>query len=184
MMLGCAALAGVQGVQAQDPISFEQDFSLGTMVGWPMHRSHAMIADFNNDGLMDLYLNGTSENKGWQSRGVLAKNLGGRQFEGVYDAIMKTDTIYNKVYSTDTLWNDDGSYTLQDSILNGQVVMDTVYSESFVAMANGDPTCLEAFHKPQMHLFNGQLTVIVTRGTAVKVSAKGLRSAELCTAPK
>ena len=54
----------------------------------------------------------------------------------------------------------------------------------FVAMANGDPTCLEAFHKPQMHLFNGQLTVIVTRGTAVKVSAKGLRSAELCTAPK
>lgn len=139
MMLGCAALVGVQGVQAQDPISFEQDFSLGTMVGWPMHRSHAMIADFNNDGLMDLYLNGTSENKGWQSRGVLAKNLGGRQFEGVYDAIMKTDTIYNKVYSTDTLWNDDGSYTLQDSILNGQVVMDTVYSESFVAMANGLP---------------------------------------------
>lgn len=49
----------------------------------------------------------------------------------------------------------------------------------FVAVANGDPTCLEPFHKPQMHLFNGQLTVIVTRGADVTVSAKGLRSATL-----
>ena len=49
----------------------------------------------------------------------------------------------------------------------------------FVAVANGDPTCLEPFHKPQMHLFNGQLTVIVTRGTEVTVSAKGLKSASL-----
>ena len=49
----------------------------------------------------------------------------------------------------------------------------------FVAAANGDPTCLEPFHKPQMHLFNGQLTVIVTRGTEVTVSAKGLKSASL-----
>ena len=47
----------------------------------------------------------------------------------------------------------------------------------FVAAANGDPTSLEAFQKPEMHLFNGQLTVIVTRGTEVKVSAKGLRPA-------
>ena len=139
MMLGCAAVAGVQGVQAQDPLSFKQDFDFGTMVGWPSHRCRAIIADFNNDGLMDMYLNGTSENKGWQSRGVLAKNLGNRQFEGVTDAIMKKDTTYNKVYSTDTLWNDDGSYELQDSILNGEVVMDTVYSETFVGMANGLP---------------------------------------------
>ena len=36
----------------------------------------------------------------------------------------------------------------------------------FRAMANGDPTCLEPFHEPQMHLFNGQLTVIVQSGTA------------------
>ena len=47
----------------------------------------------------------------------------------------------------------------------------------FVAAANGDPTSLEAFQKPEMHLFNGQLTVIVTRGTEVTVSAKGLRPA-------
>jgi beta-galactosidase len=32
---------------------------------------------------------------------------------------------------------------------------------AFRAAANGDPTCLDLFHLPQMHLFNGQLTVIV-----------------------
>lgn len=32
---------------------------------------------------------------------------------------------------------------------------------SFRAMANGDPTCLELFHIPQMHLFSGQLTALV-----------------------
>ena len=177
MMLGCAALAGVQGVQAQDPISFEHDFSLGTMAGWPMHRSHAMIADFNNDGLMDLYLNGTSENKGWQSRGVLAKNLGGRQFEGVYDSIMKTDTIYNKVYSTDTLWNDDGSYTLQDSILNGQVVMDTVYSESFVAMANGLPrTAFGQGSQPIDFNSDGLVDYIVRKMQTIRLENKGQES--------
>lgn len=51
---------------------------------------------------------------------------------------------------------------------------------SFKAMANGDPTCLEPFHKPQMHLFSGQLTILVQSGTEpgdilVEVSAKGLR---------
>ena len=55
----------------------------------------------------------------------------------------------------------------------------------FKAMANGDPTCLEPFHQPQMHLFNGQLTVIVTRDSScspdmpitVTVTAPGLRKA-------
>lgn len=31
----------------------------------------------------------------------------------------------------------------------------------FRASANGDPACLELFHLPQMHLFNGKLTAIV-----------------------
>lgn len=56
---------------------------------------------------------------------------------------------------------------------------------SFKAVANGDPTCLEPFHLPQMHLFSGQLTVIVCSGETegdieVEVSAKGVRSAR-CT---
>lgn len=48
----------------------------------------------------------------------------------------------------------------------------------FRAIANGDPTSLEPFHLPQMHLFNGQLTIIVGSGCEpgeirVEVSAHG-----------
>ena len=141
MVLGCAVLGSFQEVQAQDPLSFKTDFTLGDMGGWASHRSRAFVADFNNDGLMDMYLNGTSENKGWSSRGVLVKNLGDRQFEGVYDAIFENDTTYNKVYSKDTIWidKDNNEYELQDSIFDGKVVMDTVVNETFVGMANGLP---------------------------------------------
>ncbi len=52
----------------------------------------------------------------------------------------------------------------------------------FRAMANGDPTSLELFHLPQMHLFSGQLTALVQSGTesgeiAVEASAPGLKTA-------
>ena len=55
---------------------------------------------------------------------------------------------------------------------------------SFKAIANGDPTCLESFQQPQMHLFSGQLTVLVQSGTEpgeikVEVSGKGLKKGEL-----
>ena len=54
----------------------------------------------------------------------------------------------------------------------------------FRAVANGDPTSLESFCEPHMHLFNGLLTAIVGSGDhpgelLVKVSARGLKSAEL-----
>lgn len=56
---------------------------------------------------------------------------------------------------------------------------------SYRASANGDPTCLDLFHLPQMHAFNGMLTVIVQAGetpgdATLEVSAKGLKS---CTLP-
>ncbi|MBN1184081.1 MAG: DUF4982 domain-containing protein, partial [Bacteroidales bacterium] len=35
---------------------------------------------------------------------------------------------------------------------------------TFRAASNGDPTCLDLFHLPRMHLFNGQLTAIVQAG--------------------
>lgn len=35
---------------------------------------------------------------------------------------------------------------------------------SFRAAANGDPTCLDAFHLPQMHLFGGELMLVVQAG--------------------
>lgn len=52
------------------------------------------------------------------------------------------------------------------------------------ASANGDPTCLDLFHLPQMHAFNGQLTAIVQAGEAAgnivfEAKAKGLKSAKL-----
>ncbi len=52
---------------------------------------------------------------------------------------------------------------------------------TFEAVANGDPTCLEPFQAPQMHLFSGQMTVIVRSGSQsgeilVKATAKGLKS--------
>lgn len=52
------------------------------------------------------------------------------------------------------------------------------------AAANGDATCLDLFHLPQMHLFGGQLTAIVqTSDKAGDItftsSAAGLRSASL-----
>ena len=54
---------------------------------------------------------------------------------------------------------------------------------SFEAIANGDPTCLESFCKPQMHLFSGALTFIVRAGAEPgilrwTVSSKGLKKAE------
>ncbi len=51
----------------------------------------------------------------------------------------------------------------------------------FRAMANGDPTSLELFHHPEMHLFSGQLTALIQSGgnpgeILVEASAPGLRS--------
>lgn len=55
---------------------------------------------------------------------------------------------------------------------------------AFRAVANGDPTNLELFHIPQMHLFNGMMTVIVEAGEAagnimVDAKAKGLASGQI-----
>jgi beta-galactosidase len=52
------------------------------------------------------------------------------------------------------------------------------------AGANGDPTSLELFHKPQMKVFNGMMTAIVqsteTAGDiTLTATAKGLKSAKI-----
>jgi beta-galactosidase len=51
----------------------------------------------------------------------------------------------------------------------------------FKVTANGDPTCLDPFHVPQMHAFNGQLTAIVqaTKNSGkiiLEARAKGLKT--------
>ena len=52
------------------------------------------------------------------------------------------------------------------------------------AAANGDATCLDLFHLPQMHLFSGKLSAIVEAGEepgrlTFKASAKGLKGASI-----
>lgn len=49
------------------------------------------------------------------------------------------------------------------------------------ASANGDPTCLDLFHKPEMHAFGGMLTVIVQSGEktgeiGLQATAKGIKT--------
>ena len=56
----------------------------------------------------------------------------------------------------------------------------------FRAVANGDPTCLELFHEPEMSAFGGMLTVIVQSKDkagriTLKASANGLRDGVLKT---
>ena len=55
---------------------------------------------------------------------------------------------------------------------------------SYRAAANGDPTCLDIFHEPRMHAFNGKLTVIVQSSQTpgrirLKASGRRLRTAKL-----
>lgn len=49
------------------------------------------------------------------------------------------------------------------------------------ASANGDPTCLDLFHKPEMHAFGGMLTVIIQSGEKtgeieLQATAKGIKT--------
>ena len=55
---------------------------------------------------------------------------------------------------------------------------------SYKASANGDPTCLDLFHLPRMHAFNGMLTAIVQSGKEkgtleLQVTAKGVKSGKI-----
>ncbi|MCR5840497.1 MAG: DUF4982 domain-containing protein, partial [Bacteroidales bacterium] len=55
---------------------------------------------------------------------------------------------------------------------------------AYRASANGDPTCLDLFHQPQMHFFNGKLTALVQAAEApgtvtFTASAPDIRSASV-----
>jgi beta-galactosidase len=67
---------------------------------------------------------------------------------------------------------------------NRLVKFNVIGAGAFEASANGDPTCLDSFREPRMHLFSGELTAIVrsstTKGDIVfTASAKGLGKASL-----
>lgn len=72
----------------------------------------------------------------------------------------------------------DGNFCPLDSRL---VNFEVKGAGQFRAAANGDATCLDLFHLPKMHLFGGQLTVIVqtkkeSGEMVLRAKAKGLKS--------
>ncbi len=84
-------------------------------------------------------------------------------------------------YVNVSLVDKDGNPVPADSRL---VKVKVTGAGSFKAIANGDPTCLEPFQQPQMHLFSGQLTVLVQAASqpgdiTVEVSGKGVKKAIL-----
>ena len=93
------------------------------------------------------------------------------------DAALKADGK-DLGYYTVKVVDKDGNLCPFDGRL---MKFDVSGAASYRASANGDPTCLDLFHLPQMHAFNGMLTVIVQAGqtpgdAALEVSAKGLKS--------
>ena len=96
------------------------------------------------------------------------------------DATLKADGK-DLGYYTVKVVDKDGNLCPFDGRL---MKFDVSGAASYRASANGDPTCLDLFHLPQMHAFNGMLTVIVQAGqtpgdAALEVSAKGLKSGTL-----
>ncbi len=85
------------------------------------------------------------------------------------------------LYVTVRIVDRDGNLCPLDS---RKVHFDVSGAGEFRAVANGDPTCLELFHEPEMSAFGGMLTVIVQSKDkagriTLKASADGLRDGVL-----
>ena len=85
------------------------------------------------------------------------------------------------LYVTVRIVDRDGHLCPLDS---RKVHFDVSGAGEFRAVANGDPTCLELFHEPEMSAFGGMLTVIVQSKDkagriTLKASADGLRDGVL-----
>ena len=87
------------------------------------------------------------------------------------------------LYVTVRIVDRDGNLCPLDS---RKVRFDVSGAGEFRAVANGDPTCLELFHIPEMSAFGGMLTVIVQSKEkpgriTLTASADGLRDGVLKT---
>jgi beta-galactosidase len=84
-------------------------------------------------------------------------------------------------YITVRVVDRDGNLCPDDQRL---IQFNTKGAGSYRASANGNPTCLDVFHLPQMHVFNGQLTAIVQAGSSAgqiifEARAAGLKPANV-----
>ena len=84
-------------------------------------------------------------------------------------------------YITVRIVDKDGNLCPNDASL---VTFSVTGAGKYRASANGDPTCLDLFHLPQMHAFSGQLTAIVQAGdkagvVVLEAKAKDLKSEKI-----
>jgi beta-galactosidase len=85
------------------------------------------------------------------------------------------------VYITVSVADKNGNIVPTDS---REIKFSTSGAGKFRAAANGDPTSIEPFHKPQMSLFSGAATAIVQAGNkagyvTLEAKAKGVKSAKI-----
>ena len=116
MMLGCVAFASM-ATAAQAQVTFEKNSDVSNKF-YEVHRATPLWADFNNDGLMDIYYGGTSCCYGWTVGGYLVKNLGELNIE--------TITEYKKEIVKEEVTDEAGNVTV-------------VEQERIVGMMNGLP---------------------------------------------
>lgn len=156
LLFSAAFCGSMMGTQAQVELSFQQDRAFRDMIGWPSHRGTPFSADFNNDGLMDAYINGTSCVNGWTGRGVLAKNLGERKFEGDYEGLFETYIDYvtrteekQKVDEDgQPMFDGDGNPIMETVPVlgdDGEPIKDPVERKRFVGMKSGLPISIRGF---------------------------------------
>ncbi len=82
-----AALGSFADVSAQGILQFETNYDeFVFQQKYNSHRATPLFADFNGDGIMDVYYAGTSCTDGWICRAALMKGLGSGQYEFITDA--------------------------------------------------------------------------------------------------
>ena len=152
-----ALLSWSIGSHAQDPaktvdvgLKWEADYSFRDKT-WPVHRACPLIADFNSDGLMDVYYGGTSSVNGWECRGTLVTGHPDGSLTADFEPIMDTEYTYKERHekyvefdpvTQDTIRDEGGKPIWKDSIIlgtDGKPLYDTIVSEKFVGMKNGLP---------------------------------------------
>ena len=98
-MLVCVALASTSTAMQAQRVTFQKNDEISNQLR-ETHRTAPLWADFNNDGLMDIYYSGTSYKHGWTSGGFLVKNLGSMQIE--MDTEQKKEVQQVQVGTDDT----------------------------------------------------------------------------------